>query len=51
VVTALHVIEEYSEISAITPSKKRIRLDLVKKNEKYDVAILKPEEKWYKGLD
>jgi S1-C subfamily serine protease len=51
VVTAFHVVEGYSDIFAITPSQKRIRLDLVKKNEKYDLVLLKPEERWCGGLE
>jgi S1-C subfamily serine protease len=51
VITAFHVIEKYSEICAITSSKKKIRLDLVKKSEKYDIAVLKPEERWCNGLE
>lgn len=51
VITAFHVIEKYSEICAITSSNKKIRLDLVKKDEKYDIAVLKPEERWCNGLE
>ncbi len=51
VVTAFHVIEGYSEIFAITPSNKRIKLTLQKRDKRYDLALLKPEERWCDGLE
>jgi S1-C subfamily serine protease len=51
VITALHVVKGYPEILAITSSKERIKLDLVKKDDKSDLALLKPEKRWCEGID